>query len=62
MHGIMALYDVDMISLHTYMTQYYVQADGIRQYYIIMMEDTQKKAKQAGMPNADIDLVYKCFL
>jgi hypothetical protein len=38
------------------MTQYYVQADGIPQF-IIMMVDAQKKAKQAGMPIADVKLV-----
>jgi len=45
-----------MISLRTNMTQYYVQADGIPQF-IVMMEDAQKKAKQAGMPIADVELV-----
>jgi hypothetical protein len=50
------LHAVDMISLCTNMHQYYVQADGIPQY-IIMMEDTQKKLKRAGMPIADIELV-----
>ncbi len=38
------------------MHQYYVQVDGNPQY-IIMMEDAQKKAKRAGMPIADIELV-----
>jgi hypothetical protein len=38
------------------MTQYYVQADGIPQF-IVMMEDAQKKAKQADMPIADVKLV-----
>jgi hypothetical protein len=38
------------------MTQYYVQADGIPQF-IAMMEDAQKKAKRAGMPIADVELV-----
>jgi hypothetical protein len=38
------------------MTQYYVQADGIPQF-IFMMEDAQKKAKRAGMPIADVELV-----
>ncbi len=37
------LHAVDMISLHTNMHQYYMQADGIPQY-IIMLEDAQKKA------------------
>jgi hypothetical protein len=50
------LHAIDMISLRTNMHQYYVQADGIPQY-IIMMEDAQKKAKRAGMPIADIELV-----
>jgi hypothetical protein len=50
------LYAIDMISLCSNMTQYYVQADGIPQF-IIMMEDAQKTAKQAGMPIADIELV-----
>jgi hypothetical protein len=50
------LHAIDMISLHSNMTQYYVQADGIPQF-IVMMEDAQKKAKQAGMPIADFKLV-----
>jgi hypothetical protein len=50
------LHAVDMISLRTNMTQYYVQADGIPQF-IVMMEDAQKKAKWAGMPIADVKLV-----
>jgi len=50
------LHAVDMISLRTNMTQYYVQADGIPQF-IVMMEDAQKKAKRAGMPIADVKLV-----
>ena len=33
-----------------------MQADGIPQY-IIMLEDAPKKAKQAGMPIADVELV-----
>jgi hypothetical protein len=37
------------------MTQYYVQADGIPQF-IVMMEDAQKKAKRAGMPIGDVEL------
>ena len=45
-----------MIALRTNMTQYYVQADGIPQF-IVMMEDAQKKAKRAGMPIADVKLV-----
>jgi hypothetical protein len=50
------LHAIDMISLRSNMTQYYVQADGIPQF-IVMMEDAQKKAKQAGMPVADVELV-----
>jgi hypothetical protein len=50
------LHAVDMIALRTQMHQYYGQADGIPQY-IIMLEDAQKKAKRAGMPIADIELV-----
>jgi hypothetical protein len=47
---------INMISLRTNMHQYYVQADSIPQY-IIMLEDAQKKAKRAGMPIADIELI-----
>jgi hypothetical protein len=47
---------IDMISLRSNMTQYYVQADGIPQF-IVMMEDAQKKTKRAGMPIADVELV-----
>ena len=36
------LHAVDMITLRTNMIQYYVQAEGIPQY-IIMMEDAQKR-------------------
>ncbi len=50
------LHALDMILLCTDMMQYYVQVDGIPQF-IIMMEDTQKKAKRAGMPIADVELV-----
>ncbi len=50
------LHAVDMISLRTNMHQYYVQSDVIPQY-INMLEDAQKKAKRAGMPIADIELV-----
>jgi hypothetical protein len=50
------LHTVDMISLRTNMAQYYVQADGIPQF-IVMMEDAQKKAKRAGMPIANVELV-----
>jgi hypothetical protein len=50
------LHAIDMISLCTNMHQYYTQADGIPQY-IIILEDAQKKAKRAGMPIADIELV-----
>jgi hypothetical protein len=50
------LHALDMILLHTDMIQYYMQADGIPQF-IVMMEDAWKKVKQAGMPIADIKLV-----
>jgi hypothetical protein len=50
------LHAINMISLRSNMTQYYVQADGTSQF-IVMMEDAQKKAKQAGMPIVDIKLV-----
>jgi hypothetical protein len=50
------LHAVDMISLRTNMHSYYVQADGIPQY-INMLEDAQKKAKRAGMPIANVELV-----
>ncbi len=50
------LHAVDMISLRTNMHQYYVQADGIPQY-IIMLEDAQKKAKRADMAIPDVELV-----
>jgi hypothetical protein len=51
-----SLHAVDMISLRTNITQYYVQADGIPQF-IVMMEDAQKKAKRASMPIANVELV-----
>jgi hypothetical protein len=50
------LHAVEMLTLRTNMHGYYAQADGIPQY-IIMLEEAQKKAKQAGMPIADIKLV-----
>jgi hypothetical protein len=50
------LHAVNMITLCTNMHRYYAQVDGIPQY-IIMLEEAQKKAKQAGMPIADIKLV-----
>jgi hypothetical protein len=50
------LHALNMILLHTDMMQYYVQADGIPQF-IVMMEDAQKKAKRAGMPIAGVKLV-----
>ncbi len=40
------LHALDMISMCTEMMQYYVQADGIPQF-ILMMEDAPKKGKQA---------------
>ncbi len=50
------LHTVNMITLCTNMNQYYVHVEGIPQY-IVMMENAQKKAKRAGMPIADIELV-----
>ncbi len=50
------LHTVDMLTLRTNMHRYYAQADGIPQY-IIMLEEAQKKAKRAGTPIADIELV-----
>ncbi len=50
------LHTINMISLHTNMHQYYVQADGIPQY-IVMLEGAQKKTKRMGMPIAKIKLV-----
>ncbi len=38
------------------MMQYYMQTDDIPQF-IVMMEDAQKKAKQASMPIANVKLV-----
>ena len=40
----------------TNMHNYYTQADGISQY-INMLEDAQKKATQAGMPIANVELM-----
>jgi hypothetical protein len=50
------LHALNMNLLCTDTMQYYVQADGIPQF-IVMMEDAQKKAKRAGMPIADVELV-----
>ncbi len=50
------LHALDMIKLHTDMMQYYMQADGIPQF-IVMMEDAQKTANRAGMPIANVKLV-----
>jgi hypothetical protein len=50
------MHAIKIISLRSNMTQYYVQADGVPQF-IVMMKDAQKKAKQAGMPIANIELV-----
>jgi hypothetical protein len=50
------LHAIDMITLRTEMHGYYAQANGNPQY-IIMLEEAQKKAKRAGMPIADIELV-----
>jgi hypothetical protein len=50
------LHALNMITLHTNIMQYYVQADGVPQF-IVMMEDAQKKAMWAGMLIADVKLV-----
>ena len=55
------LHAVDMITLWMNMHSYYAQADVIPQY-IIMLEEAQKKAKQAGMPSADIELVMMALV
>ena len=43
------LHTVDMITLRTNMTQYYVQAEGIPQF-IVMMEDAQKRRNRRACP------------
>jgi hypothetical protein len=55
------LHALDMISLHTDMMQYYLQAYGIPQL-IVMMEDAKKKAKQAGIPIADVKLIMRALV
>jgi hypothetical protein len=50
------LHAIDMISLCTNMHNYYTQADSIPQY-INILENAQKKATQAGMPIANVELV-----
>jgi hypothetical protein len=50
------LHALNMISLCTDMMQYYVHPDGIPQF-VVMMEDAQKKAKRAGMPITNAELV-----
>ncbi len=50
------LHALNMIMLHTEMMQYYVQADGIPQF-IVMMEDAQKRTTHVGMPIANVKLV-----
>ncbi len=50
------LHALDMILLCTDMMQYYMQTDGVPQF-IVMMEGAQKKAKRAGMPIPDVELV-----
>jgi hypothetical protein len=44
------LHAVNMISLRTNMTQYYLQADGIPQF-IVMMEDAQKRRNGRACPS-----------
>jgi uncharacterized ParB-like nuclease family protein len=50
------LHSIDMLTLRLSMQTYYKQADGIPQY-IAMLEDAQKKEKQANMPIVDAKLV-----
>jgi hypothetical protein len=50
------LHAINMISLRTNMHNYYTQVDGIPKY-INKLEDAQKKATQAGMPIADVELM-----
>jgi hypothetical protein len=50
------LHAINMISLRLNRTQYYIQADGIPQF-IVMMKDAQEKVKRASMPIADVVLV-----
>jgi hypothetical protein len=55
------LHALGMILLCTDMMQYYMQADGIPQF-INMMKDAQKKAKRAGMPIANVELVMMALV
>ncbi len=50
------LHALDVILLCKDMMQHYVQVDGIPQF-IVMIENAKKKAKQAGMPITDVELV-----
>jgi hypothetical protein len=50
------LHALDMILLRTDLMQYYMQADGIPQF-MVMMEDAQKKAKRVGIPITNVELV-----
>ncbi len=44
------IHTIDMITLRTNMIQYYVQAEGIPQY-IVVMEDTQKRQNGRTCPS-----------
>ena len=55
------LHAINMLTLRTNMQGYYAQAGGIPQY-LIMLEEVQKKAKQAGMPIVDIELVMMAMV
>ena len=55
------LHAIDMLTLHMNMHGYYLQANGVP-LYIIMLEEAQKKAKRAGMPIADIKLVMMALV
>ena len=49
------LHAIDMITLRTNMIQYYVQAEGIPQY-IVMMEDAQKRQNGRACPSLTSNL------
>jgi hypothetical protein len=49
------LHAINMITLHTNMHQYYMQADDIPQY-IVMLEDTQKRQSGQACPSPTLSL------
>ena len=50
------LHAIDVSTLHTDMISYYENAASMPDY-ILLMEDTMKKAKQEGLPIDDKELV-----